>query len=427
MPGVVEATAMPLERLEAEITQLAAHLDAARCRWLLLVAEFDRRAGYETWGCRSCAQWLSWHCGVDERAARERVRVARALEELPAVRDAFASGRLSYSKVRALTRIATAGNEDELVDLALHATAVQVERIVRAYRGVRDEQDETAEANRRHAEPHVRLDANDDGTVSIHGRLPAETAAVVRAALEAVRTRGPAGPAATTNADALVEICETYLAVGPHARTGGERTQVVVHVGEDRECTLDDDTWIAPETARRLACDASVVEVRPGGTASKRTRTVPAATRRAVHARDRGCRFPGCHGRVFLDVHHIRHWAHGGTHDLANLVELCWHHHRLVHEGGWSLRREPGGADGTFVAIDPLGRVVRPGQPARTGDQHAIEDDNRRRGIAIDSTTPIARWYGDPLDLDHVVTALWCIDHRGPAGPPDDEEDADAA
>lgn len=282
MPGVVEATAMPLERLEAEITQLAAHLDAAGCRWLLLVAEFDRRAGYETWGCRSCAQWLSWHCGVDERAARERVRVARALEELPAVRDAFASGRLSYSKVRALTRIATAGNEDELVDLALHATAVQVERIVRAYRGVRDEQDETAEANRRHAEPHVRLDANDDGTVSIHGRLPAEMAAVVRTALDALRTRGPAGPAATTNADALVEICETYLAVGPHARTGGERTQVVVHVGEDRECTLDDDTWIAPETARRLACDASVVEVRPGGTASKRTRTVPAATRRAV-------------------------------------------------------------------------------------------------------------------------------------------------
>ncbi|HEX4775602.1 MAG TPA: DUF222 domain-containing protein, partial [Acidimicrobiia bacterium] len=252
MPELMEeANAMPLERLEAEITQLAAHLDAAGCRWLLLVAEFDRRAGYETWGCSSCAHWLSWHCGLDERAARERVRVARALEELPVIRDAFASGRLSYSKVRALTRIATAASEDELVTLARHATAVQVERIVRAYRRVRDDEDETTAADRAHAQRYLRLDANEDGTVSIHGRVPAESAAVVRAALERARADGPAGPAATTNADAVVEICETYLAAGPHARTGGKRTQVIVHVGGDEhgaaldDCTLDDGTRVS--------------------------------------------------------------------------------------------------------------------------------------------------------------------------------------
>ena len=318
--------------------------------------------------------------------------------------------------------------------MAQHATAMQVERIVRAYRNVDDDEDETAAANRKHAERYLRLDANEDGTVSIHGRLPAETAAVVRAALEAARAGGPAGPAATTNADAIGEICETYLAAGPRARTGGERTLVIVHVGADDDdgtpddgAALDDGISIAAETARRLACDASVVEVHRDGTASRRTRTIPAATRRAVHARDRGCRFRGCHRRVHVDVHHIRHWADGGTHERGNLVELCRYHHRLVHEGAWSVRLE---TDRIVVAVDPSGRAVRPEPPLLTGDARAIEHDNRRHGVTIDPSTPIARWYGDPLDLDHVVTALWCIDHRadrdgGRAGPPgDDEEDA---
>jgi hypothetical protein len=109
---------MPLELLEAEITKLAGHLSAAECRWLLLIAEYDRRGGYEGWGCRSCSHWLSWQCGLDLRAAQERVRVARALEELPIVTSEFGLGKLSYSKVRAITRVATPMNEDQLVALA---------------------------------------------------------------------------------------------------------------------------------------------------------------------------------------------------------------------------------------------------------------------------------------------------------------------
>ena len=92
---------MPLERLEAEITQLSGNLAAAECRWLLLIGEYDRRAGYREWGCRTCAHWLSWHCGLDLRAAQERLRVARSLESLPQVTAEFATGKLSYSKVRA--------------------------------------------------------------------------------------------------------------------------------------------------------------------------------------------------------------------------------------------------------------------------------------------------------------------------------------
>src|SRR5664279_3560572 len=98
MLDVVMPETMPLERLEAEITQLAGHLAAAECRWMLLIAEFDRRAGYEQWGCRSSSHWLNWHCGLDLRAARDRVRTARALETLPGMTDAFLVGTLSYSK-----------------------------------------------------------------------------------------------------------------------------------------------------------------------------------------------------------------------------------------------------------------------------------------------------------------------------------------
>ena len=105
-----ELADVPTERLEAQITELAGHLAAAECRWLELVAEFDRRKGYEAWGCISCAYWLSWHCGLDLRSARDKVRVARALEDLPRIREAFAAGRISYSKVRAIMSSGDAGD-----------------------------------------------------------------------------------------------------------------------------------------------------------------------------------------------------------------------------------------------------------------------------------------------------------------------------
>jgi uncharacterized protein DUF222 len=104
---MTELKSVPLDRLEKEITELAAHIHAATCRWLCLVAEFDRREGWAAWGAKSCADWISFTCGVAPGAAREHVRVARRLGELPAVHDRFAAGELSYSKVRAVTRLAT--------------------------------------------------------------------------------------------------------------------------------------------------------------------------------------------------------------------------------------------------------------------------------------------------------------------------------
>ena len=184
---------VPLERLEAEITSLAGHLAAAERRWLVLVAEYDRRRGYEEWGCRTCAHWLSWHCGLDLRAAQERVRVARALEPLPLISAEFGAGKLSYSKVRALTRVATPENEAGLVAVALHATAVQVERAVRAYRGALSSEDETEHANARHMARYLRYDWAEDGSLEGSFRIPPEMAAIFLKSVDVAARPDPAG------------------------------------------------------------------------------------------------------------------------------------------------------------------------------------------------------------------------------------------
>ena len=161
----------PLELLEREITALASQIHAATCRWLELVAEYDAREGWAQWGCRSCAHWVSWQCGIAPGPAREHVRVARRLWELPLMRAAFARGELSYSKVRALTRVENVEREQDLLDLARHATASQLERLLRAYRGVVAA--ERAAVGGR-PERWLVVEHDDDGSVLLRGRFPAE-------------------------------------------------------------------------------------------------------------------------------------------------------------------------------------------------------------------------------------------------------------
>jgi Domain of unknown function (DUF222) len=156
---------LPTERLEHEITELAAHLNAGCCRWLELVAEFDRRGVWADCGCRSAAEWVAWQCALTTRSAREHVRVARCLAELPLIHQQFASGALSYSKVRALTRVAGPDNQSDLIELARHATASQLERIVRGLRHVTSAEAEEQQLNR-----YLVTWWEDDGTLSIRGR-----------------------------------------------------------------------------------------------------------------------------------------------------------------------------------------------------------------------------------------------------------------
>jgi hypothetical protein len=409
--------------LEREITTLASQIHAATCRWLELVAEYDAREGWAQWGCRSCAHWVAWQCGIAPGPAREHVRVARRLTELPLIRAAFAEGELSYSKVRALTRVENVEREQDLLDLARHTSASQLERLLRAYRGV------VAAERAAHGRPErwLTFDHADDGSLLLRGRLPAEEGALVMAALRAAEEAAdvPAGtpdessggpddvPAGTprvsrgeARAEALMMVADSFLA-GGSGRTGGDRYQVVVHAdaatlaGEEPggRCELDDGPPLAVETARRLACDASFVRLleRDGQPLriGRKTRTIPPALRRALNARDRGCRFPGCGSRRFLDAHHIEHWANGGTTDLDNLLYLCGHHHRLLHEGGYRITRGPGDRI-RFHRRD--GRPI-PECPARPRGRPAPLGRTRRP----DACAPLSP---DRMDLEYAVDAL---------------------
>ncbi len=179
---------LSLEALESEVVGLAGHLAAGHCRWLRLLAEFDTREGWAGPGLRSCAHWLSWRVGMNLRTGFEQLRVAHALSALPAVTEAFAAGRISYSKVRAITRVATPATETTLLDLALAGTASHVERVVRHTRQAAADPEVAARRG-------LQWRWNDDGTLDMRGRLTAEQAtmlvAAITAATEPPETAGP--------------------------------------------------------------------------------------------------------------------------------------------------------------------------------------------------------------------------------------------
>jgi len=176
-----------IAQLGDAIATLAARLHAATYELLVMLREFDACAGWNN-GWLSCAHWLHWRTGIDLGAAREKVRVARALATLPHISAAMQSGQLSYAKVRALTRIATPGNDARLVDLALAGTAAHVERLVRAWRRV-DRIEAAQQTARRHLHRSVTMHVDEDGMVVLRGRLTPEIGAVVQRALEAAADR----------------------------------------------------------------------------------------------------------------------------------------------------------------------------------------------------------------------------------------------
>ena len=184
-PSAIQHVPSELDRLGDDIAELSAHLDAATARLLTLIREFDARGGWNT-GFRSCAAWLSWRVGLDLGAARERVRVARALGSLPLLAEALARGQLSYAKVRALTRVATPETEGRLLAVGRAGTAAHVERIVRGWRSV-DRRAEARETALRHAGRALHARTDEDGMVVVSGRLEPEVGALLTQALAAAR------------------------------------------------------------------------------------------------------------------------------------------------------------------------------------------------------------------------------------------------
>ena len=267
-----------LDRVGDEIAELSAHLDAATARLLELIRAFDARGGWNT-GFRTCAAWLSWRVGLDLGAARERVRVARALGTLPRLAEALGRGELSYAKVRALTRVATPETEARLLGVGRAGTAAHVERIVRGWRCV-DRRAEAREAKRRHRSRALHVYHDEDGTVVLKGRLEPEVGALLLQALAAAREnlyqRGRERARATTGfgnvseetptpaqqrADALALLAETALHHGLDPGVPGERYQVVVHVdapvladaGQPGQSVLEGGTRASAEPAMWLS------------------------------------------------------------------------------------------------------------------------------------------------------------------------------
>jgi hypothetical protein len=385
--GSNNASGRPLSQLAREITAGAVRLAAATAAWLKLVAEFDEREGWAGYGIASCAHWLAWQCGLSPGAAREHVRVARALRGLPLISGAFTEGRVSYSKVRALTRIAEPDTEASLLQFALEATASQVERTVRQWRRADTVAAETIRLKRQ-----FESWWDDDGMLVLRVRMPAEDGAALLAAVDSLvertarreraqakRDDAPPGDEAddavalareqTTGRRCAALAQLAGAAVGLDRRPGDPpRREVVVHV--DAAVLADDAAAgrayleggppLHAAQARRMLCEASVVTMLEQGrevlAVGRTKRRATRAQRRALLRRDGGCARPGCpEARIErLHAHHLRHWLHGGRTDLTNLVLLCDVDHGLVHDLDLVMTRR----DGRLIVTAPDGRRV---------------------------------------------------------------------
>ena len=434
----VAAREAATERRVDELASLSAHLSAATARWLELVWEM-----HEQGDSSDLQRFIAWRCGITAREAREFMRVAEALSELPLTRAAFGRGELTFTKVRALTRVATGSSEEGLLELAGALTASQLERALRAYRRVAAE-----DAGVAHELEYVDYFFDDDGTLFLRARLAAEDGTLLIKALEAARERvferrraeRAAGvtedsgtedgqdedserdhgaacqvvePPRPAHIEALLDLAGVSLGAADEPRH--ERARVVVHVDAaalcadgDGCCELEDGPLISTETARRLGCDAELVaRVERDGlpvSVGRSRRTVPVALRRLLEARDdQTCCFPGCESRRHLQAHHREHWANGGETSLENLVLLCWQHHRLVHEGGYMVE----GDESSGIRFRNRHGVVWPLAPPRPppGRADDLLAGNQARVLRIDSDTNRNGRWGE-FELRSVVAAI---------------------
>jgi hypothetical protein len=427
-------------RLEDEIAELFAQITAASYRLLVLIREFDQEGGWQQ-DFATCAHWLNWRLGLSMGAAREWVRVARALETLPLISDSMSSGLVSFSKVRALTRVATAENEAELLNFAVSSTAAHTETLAHRLRSSDLSEEELLEqANDAYERRELMAYQEADGTVVFKGRLDPESGAVFMRALEAAedelfRTSAAASGSASGDgsnddsngdsndgeptarqrrADALALICESALASGLDSGNRADRYLVVLDVEEDGTGSLnagsldagsEGEVRVSAETSRRFCCDSSKVSMPRGPDGSvldvgRKTRTISPAMRRALRSRDGHCQFPGCACR-FVEAHHVEHWAHGGETKLDNLVLLCKRHHRSVHEGGYSVAVAPAEALEGWWFFDASGQRIAP-SPALPWQASTVVEEMRTRhrfeGVEILARDTLPAWDGSRID-----------------------------
>lgn len=342
------------ERADA-VRQLAGLLAATHAELLSVVAATIHERDWSADGATDPAAWLVAMCGLSRHHATEWARVALALDDLPALRAAYADGTLSWDQIRPATRVADASSDAAVRDEIEGLSARQVEIMARQRRPITRPE---AQDEERHQSLVFRPDRRRGGT-RLTGRFPTDVGAAIATAL--ARHAEQMGPDAATGrwdplprrlARALHDLASVDNSAEPDPDVGC----VVLHAdaaivdgrvagnGTIGECAVPLDGVL------RALCDAKVEAHLHGpdgatvGVARAR-RTIPTWLRRVVSHRDGTCRFPGCE-RPIRQLHHIHHWARGGPTDAANLVGLCWAHHVLVHDGGWRIDGHP---DGTLT------------------------------------------------------------------------------
>ena len=476
-------TKRKIDDLEEEIISLSKHMNQDEYRFLVMVREFDIRQGWRAYQFNNCAEWLNMKCGISLGTAREKVRVALALLDLPQCSEGFAKGELSYSKVRAMTRAATVFNEEALVDYALKATAHQVEEHCRRLRNA-DRRQSTPDARRAWQARSLRRTCHPDGMMSIYVELPREQGELVMKALEmamaatagdtadeayqmyaaavaagqgdkvndkagvavdqtgdtadlainagqahaaagkdsvapaagkaAANTKNKAGKKETTEqalaeyqqsnaffarqADALVAVAREYLSgTGGEKKTKSDNYQVVVHVDAAALQDKGGKSDLPVESVRRIACDADLVAVTSDAKGNllnlgRKHRVVSPQLKRALLARDKCCTYPSCSHEQFLEAHHVMHWADGGETSLDNAILLCNRHHRLLHEGGFTILKNFAGEWYFRTAagkVMPEAPVYKPVEYDSTRDE-ILEDTNKVKESRLQ---PVATMY----------------------------------
>lgn len=379
-----EAASLPDYISGEELVAARRQLDIDECQWLLSLGEFDRRQGYVEDGFWTCVAWLVHRCGIARATAHDKLRIAAQLRRRPLVREAFATGALSYSKVRAITRLEDADDELDrvLIETAERFGTDRLEALVRYRRRLAEQERDPSEFLRRFERRGARASVTYDGMGVLETVLPEEEHAEVMALIDARMRRAVDQSSAedtfTTTwqrrADAIVGLIRAGAAAGDHATdmSGADRytLNVVTDIAGLVEAAGRREVLGGPllglESVRRVACDCSMVRhIVAGGSEpidiGRKTAVWNRAQRRAIRVRDGDCcRFPGCMNRI-TDIHHVWHWAAGGPTAVNNGALHCPRHHTLLHEGGWNAT---GDANGTLTYTGPRGQRVESPVPA---------------------------------------------------------------
>jgi len=339
--------------LTERVTRAHGAMTAALADILAAATEAEEAESYWAQGSQTTSEWLTANLRVHGKTARMWTRMAKQLQDFPAFRERMEAGELNVDQVRQLLRYVDPADHAEVAEAAVFESAEDLESSARAERRVTRDRTKEQRAERYFTE----FFDHEEMTYAFEGMIPGPDGLVVHRALQLLAWNAPEEPVYELPrapehrmADAFVEMASNALANTSDHDIG----TVVVHADaaelhlDDRVGTAEFGFDVPMETVRRLTCDGRLQLVAHADDGcvlgiGRVNRTIPPWLRRLVRDRDKGCRFPGCRRTFWTQIHHMIHWAHGGPTDLDNLVTLCGHHHRMLHEDQWTVRGDPAG------------------------------------------------------------------------------------